>query len=113
LTFEEWLSALKLSSKWGFTALREEAIAQLNKLPMSPIQQVLFARQYSVPSWLAKGYVDILARMSDLENPRFLSQEDAKELGWEVALELSNIALRRYHGVVKGKMPSEANIHNS
>jgi hypothetical protein len=114
LSFEEWLSVLKLSSRWGFTALREEAIAQLNRLDMSPIQQVLLARQYSIPSWLFRGYFHILAGMNpSKETPIFLSQDDAKTLGREVALELSNIALGRFHAVLKGKSMSEFDINRS
>ncbi|KAH6907087.1 hypothetical protein BKA70DRAFT_1286210 [Coprinopsis sp. MPI-PUGE-AT-0042] len=78
LTFEEWLSVLKLSSKWLFKDLRNVAIAKLDTLPMTPIQRVLLARQYSIPSWLIEGYVRILNRMAPtLDRPTFISQEEA------------------------------------
>jgi hypothetical protein len=114
LSMDEWLSVLKLSSKWHFNDLRDKAITKLTALPMTPIQRVLLAREYAVPSWLIEGYVKILAGMGpSLEYPLFISQEDAYDLGWDVALELSNIALRRFHGALKGKTPVRADIRRS
>ncbi|KAH6907085.1 hypothetical protein BKA70DRAFT_1150752, partial [Coprinopsis sp. MPI-PUGE-AT-0042] len=114
LSLEEWLSVLKLSSKWLFNGLRNEAIAKLGELPVSPIQRVLLARRYSVPSWLMEGYTKILAEMGPkLDDPKFISLEDAHHLGWEVALELSNITLRRFHGALKKMKPVKADIRSS
>ncbi|KAH6907076.1 hypothetical protein BKA70DRAFT_383991 [Coprinopsis sp. MPI-PUGE-AT-0042] len=114
LSIDEWLSVLKLSSKWHFNSLRNDAIIKLTAFPMTPIQRVLLARQYSIPSWLIEGYVKILANMGpSLYHPQFISQDDAEDLGWEVALELSNIALRRFHGTLKGEKEVKADIRGS
>ncbi|KAH6893977.1 hypothetical protein BKA70DRAFT_796348 [Coprinopsis sp. MPI-PUGE-AT-0042] len=114
LSFDEWLSVLKLSSKWLFNDLRDESIRKLGALPMTPIQRVLLARQYSIPAWLIEGYVRILNRMSPtLESPCFISKEDARELGWDVALELSNITLKQFHCALKGRTPLRPDIRSS
>ncbi|KAH6893990.1 hypothetical protein BKA70DRAFT_1084691, partial [Coprinopsis sp. MPI-PUGE-AT-0042] len=39
LSIDEWLSVLKLSSKWHFNGLRNDAIIKLTAFPMTPIQR--------------------------------------------------------------------------
>ncbi|KAH6893989.1 hypothetical protein BKA70DRAFT_796513 [Coprinopsis sp. MPI-PUGE-AT-0042] len=98
ISLEEWVSVLKLSSKWLFNNLRNEAIAKISAFPITPIQRILLARQYSIPSWIIGAYIGIIAGMcNSLGYPQLLPQEEAKLLGLDVALELSNIALRRFY----------------
>ncbi|KAH6907077.1 hypothetical protein BKA70DRAFT_383993 [Coprinopsis sp. MPI-PUGE-AT-0042] len=114
ISLDEWVSVLKLSSKWLFNNLRNEAIAKISVFPITPIQRILLARQYSISSWLIEAYIDIIAGMcNSLGYPRLLPQEEAKLLGLDVALELSNIALRRFYNASESNSPVKASILGS
>lgn len=79
---EEWISVLKLSSLWGFSSLREEAISQLSGSTMDPISWVELARKYRVKEWLIAGYGDLVKR------PASISMEESERLGWRTAIQL-------------------------
>ncbi|KAH6910259.1 hypothetical protein BKA70DRAFT_1272581 [Coprinopsis sp. MPI-PUGE-AT-0042] len=71
LTKEQWLSVLKLATQWHFEHMRKTAIAQLERLPLTPVEK-----------WLLSGY----KRLVRQETP--IAVEDAKEIGFETSLRL-------------------------
>ena len=77
MTEEEWISMLKLSTLWGFSALREKAIGQLSwsSSTMDPVSRVELARKYQVKEWLIVGYQDLVNR------PASISMEESERLG--------------------------------
>ncbi|KAH6885483.1 hypothetical protein BKA70DRAFT_1337585 [Coprinopsis sp. MPI-PUGE-AT-0042] len=82
LTKEQWLSVLKLATQWHFEHMRKTAIAQLERLPLTPVEKVLLGRQFYVSEWLLSGY----KRLVRQETP--IAVEDAKEIGFETSLRL-------------------------
>ncbi|KAF7356244.1 hypothetical protein MVEN_00955900 [Mycena venus] len=86
MTKEEWISVLKLSTKWYFLDTRNLAIDQLNsRADMGGVDRILLARQYDVPNWLQMGYADLARRTAGI------SREDAEKIGWETALQLCQV----------------------
>ncbi|KAH6894004.1 hypothetical protein BKA70DRAFT_1570743 [Coprinopsis sp. MPI-PUGE-AT-0042] len=107
LTKDEWISVLKLSSKWLFNDLRQLAIEHLH-FPFphpgywhitDPIERICLAKEYNVYDWLLDGYEQVVERLINFDDPdgepRTLTTQDGKRIGMEVALELSGIAIRR------------------
>ncbi|KAH6894022.1 hypothetical protein BKA70DRAFT_1320297 [Coprinopsis sp. MPI-PUGE-AT-0042] len=116
LTKEEWISVLKLSTKWLFNDLRQLAISYLSSPSspwldmdpimdhlidplMDPIERICLAKEYKVYDWLLRGYEQVLARLLTSNNPdgspTTLTTQEGKRIGMDVALELSGIAIRR------------------
>jgi hypothetical protein len=52
LTWKEWASVLKLSTIWGFHAVRDQAIARLSSLAIEPIEKIILAKQFRIVQWL-------------------------------------------------------------
>jgi hypothetical protein len=99
LTKAEWLSVLKLSTKWFFNDLRRLAISNLPSSTTGAIDLICLAKEYRVHDWLLAGYERVVDR---LVSPTFfsllqgtLSAQEGKRIGMEVALELSGIAIRQ------------------
>ncbi|KAH6894019.1 hypothetical protein BKA70DRAFT_1407494, partial [Coprinopsis sp. MPI-PUGE-AT-0042] len=108
LTKDEWISVLKLSTKWLFNDLRQLAISNLccPHLPGSclslitdPIERICLAKEYNVYDWLLDGYQGVIQRLLSVDDPHAepmtLTALEGKRIGMDVALELSGIAIRR------------------
>ncbi|KAG2006793.1 hypothetical protein CC2G_014539 [Coprinopsis cinerea AmutBmut pab1-1] len=96
LTKSEWISVLKLSTRWYFNDLRKVAIDELSEVEMDPIQRVCLAKAYHVYDWLLEGYEELVER----EDP--ITEEEGEKIGMGVALKLCGIALRRVRGESHG-----------
>ncbi|EAU81246.2 hypothetical protein CC1G_09490 [Coprinopsis cinerea okayama7 len=92
LTESEWISVLKLSTRWLFNDLRKIAIDELSKVRMDPVQRVCLAKAYDVYDWLVSGYEELVERHDPI------TEEEGQEVGMGVALRLCGIALRRLRG---------------
>jgi hypothetical protein len=94
LTTDQWISVLKLSTKWFFNDLRKLAISQLSSIRMDAIDRICLAKEYRVYDWLLGAYERIVYQ---LVAPTYFAQtltaEDGKKIGMEVALELSGMAI--------------------
>ncbi|KAF6747349.1 hypothetical protein DFP72DRAFT_972543 [Ephemerocybe angulata] len=86
LSTDEWLSVLKLSSKWFFNGFRKMAIEKLAPLAgMDPMEKVRLGKEYSVEAWLLSGYRELV------ERDAVISVEDARKVGLENAIELFGV----------------------
>jgi hypothetical protein len=98
LSRAEWISVLRLSTRWFFNDLRKLAITQLSSTWMSEIECICLAKEYRVRHWLLVGYevlVDRLVSPSTVKGQVVsISLQEGKQIGMEVALELSGIAIR-------------------
>ncbi|KAF8911639.1 hypothetical protein CPB84DRAFT_1842118 [Gymnopilus junonius] len=75
LSSSEWLSVLKLATKWYFLRLREIAINELERLhELTSVEKVTFGRQYKVSSWVVQGFQELVNRKTSI------SDEEAVEL---------------------------------
>lgn len=75
LSYEQWKSVLRLSSRWGFASLRKLALKSIK--PPTPFDQLLLSRAYSVDHW-------VLPALSALcERPVPLSLSEARQMSIE------------------------------
>jgi hypothetical protein len=108
LTDDEWLSVLKLSTKWFFNELRQVAISHLSSVDMDAIKRIRFAKEFKVYDCLLEGYhqlVERLERPQDTQGP--ITAREGKVIGLEVALALSGIAIRRLRGTIVGNVKGD------
>ncbi|KAH6908516.1 hypothetical protein BKA70DRAFT_271862 [Coprinopsis sp. MPI-PUGE-AT-0042] len=86
LAKDEWASVLKLSTTWQMDQVRQLAIEQLSGLDLSPIEKVIFAREYRVLKWLTEGVSTLAAGFSE-----YKFEDIAKELGWETTARILSV----------------------
>jgi len=84
LTQQDWISALKLSTLWEFTDIRERAIQELSKeeMKMGTIEKIECGKSYQVEEMLLRGYAELLKRAETI------TTEEAERLGWKTAAKL-------------------------
>ncbi|RXW20431.1 hypothetical protein EST38_g5418 [Candolleomyces aberdarensis] len=82
LSKDEWLSVLKLSTRWLFNDLRTMAIEELSWLNLDPIERIQLGKEFNVEAWLLSGCCDLVSRES------VISIEDAEKISWKVAINL-------------------------
>ena len=74
LSYEEWKSVLRLSTRWGFTSIRRLALAAIK--PPTPYDRLLLARTYSVDDWV----VPALSALCERTEPLTLSEARQMEI---------------------------------
>lgn len=74
-SFEELSSILDLSTRWGFTSIRELAIRLLN--PPTPYQRLILGRKCGVDQWIP------LALQELCERPQPLTGDEARLMDFE------------------------------
>jgi hypothetical protein len=80
---DEWESALKLSTVWGMTEIRDLAIGKLAD-DLGFVDKILLGQEYGVAEWLLDGCKGIAEREKSLTGSeiRLLGPETAAKL-WE------------------------------
>ncbi|KAF8872060.1 hypothetical protein CPB84DRAFT_1800142 [Gymnopilus junonius] len=81
LSQEEWVSVLKLSTKWKFLRLREMSKKELDKMPRVEswsLQKVSLGWQLYITSWVSEGLVE-LARRHDI-----ITEEEALQIDLQI-----------------------------
>ncbi|KAH6907084.1 hypothetical protein BKA70DRAFT_1286204 [Coprinopsis sp. MPI-PUGE-AT-0042] len=107
LTNPEWISVLKLATKWRFNDLRKTAIDALHESPdLTTMERTTLAKEYQIPSWLLQGYKAFVTEMQSLdfkEGHGFMrwTKEEAILVGWDVVVELQSIVLGRYRSMLR------------
>ncbi|KAH7875110.1 uncharacterized protein C8R40DRAFT_1170736 [Lentinula edodes] len=75
-SFGQWISVLKLAKKWDMSEVRAYAISAIRKLPdIDPVDKIVLARTYDIPTWLAPSFNEILQRSQSL------TESDVDKLG--------------------------------
>jgi hypothetical protein len=107
LTKSEWISVLKLATKWRFNDLRKTAIDALNESQdLTTMERTLLAKEYEIPAWLMQGYSAFVAEMQSLDPEvehgfTFWGKEDAGRIGWAVVVDLQSIVMARYRSMLQ------------
>ncbi|KNZ77619.1 hypothetical protein J132_04986 [Termitomyces sp. J132] len=83
MTTDEWVSVLKIASKWMLLDIREAAKKALDTRPW--LHKITLARTFGVVPWLRDGYFYYASREESL------SVEDVQGLGVETAFKLITI----------------------
>ena len=77
-TLEQWSAILDLSTRWGFTSIRDLAIRCIRKKrPLDPLKKLLLARQNNVDKWIQPALLELCQR------PQPLSLEEARLMDFE------------------------------
>ncbi|KAJ3868878.1 hypothetical protein EV359DRAFT_31323, partial [Lentinula novae-zelandiae] len=75
-SLSQWLSVLKLVKKWDMDEVRRYAISAIEKLPnVDPVDKIVLARTYDIPTWLVPSFNEIMQR------PQSLTESDIEKLG--------------------------------
>ncbi|KAH6885529.1 hypothetical protein BKA70DRAFT_1467247 [Coprinopsis sp. MPI-PUGE-AT-0042] len=82
LSKEQWLSVLKLSTKWFFKDLRRIAIVHLDALGLTPTDRICLGKEYHISGWVLSGY-DSLVRNQDL-----IQDKEAERIGYKSTVTL-------------------------
>ncbi|KAI0302297.1 hypothetical protein B0F90DRAFT_1604304, partial [Multifurca ochricompacta] len=79
--FEEWSSILELSTRWGFTNIRDLAVRCLK--PPSSNQRLILGRKYAIDAWIVPALVDLCQRLDplSLDEARLMNFEDVVLIG--------------------------------
>ncbi|KAI0631074.1 hypothetical protein C8Q77DRAFT_1074944 [Trametes polyzona] len=87
LTTEEWVSVLKLTTRWDFSALRRVAIYKLATIlsESDSVRWLCLARQFNVGEWLLES----LARLA--RRTQALQMEEVDLLGIETVVKMAEV----------------------
>ncbi|KAH8990316.1 hypothetical protein EDB92DRAFT_1778684, partial [Lactarius akahatsu] len=64
VSYEQWRSVLHLSTRWGFTSLRELALRSIK--PPTPCDRLILARTYAVDHWVVPALTALCKRTTPL-----------------------------------------------
>jgi hypothetical protein len=81
-TFEEWSAILDLSTRWGFTSIRDLAIRCIRP---DPLKKLLLARKYNIDTWIQPALLELCLR------PQPLSLEEARLMDFEDAILVGSV----------------------
>jgi hypothetical protein len=82
-SFEEWSAILDLSTRWGFTTIRNLAIRCTK--PPNPLDRLLLARKHAVEAWTLPALLELCSR------PEPLSLEEARRMDFEDVLLVGSV----------------------
>ncbi|KAF8504648.1 hypothetical protein F5888DRAFT_1657393 [Russula emetica] len=74
-TFEQWSAILDLSTRWGFTSIRDLAIRCIR--PPDHLKKLLLARKNNIDMWIQPALLELCRR------PQPLSLEEARLMDFE------------------------------
>ena len=76
LSYEQWKSVLRLSTRWGFASLRKLALKSIR--PPTSHDQLVLARTYSVEEWVLPALTALCSRSLplSLDEARQMDMED-------------------------------------
>ncbi|KAJ3891484.1 hypothetical protein GG344DRAFT_65409 [Lentinula edodes] len=89
-TLDEWVSILKLATKWDMSTARACAIEKIAEYDGIPATKIRLARDYRVPRYFIPSLVQLIGR----SNP--LTADDYKDIGVECALKVVSLRERYY-----------------
>lgn len=81
---QEWSSILRLSTRWGFSAIRKLAISRLGKIG-DPVDKIVEGRACGVDEWLIDSFAELCKR------DKLLTTEEGKRLGVEDVLVVAQV----------------------
>jgi hypothetical protein len=74
MSWQQWASVLKLSTTWGFHAVREKAIANITSSNIDAVDKIILSKQHDVAEWLVPALNELAQRQG------LLVVEDAERL---------------------------------
>ncbi|KAF5339566.1 hypothetical protein D9611_011508 [Ephemerocybe angulata] len=90
LSKEHWLDVLKLATLWDMQEIQETAMTELEGLDLGQMEKIRLAKEYRVSKWLVEGLAGIVRTWGTSTT----LDELGRELGWEVAARLLDLAVQ-------------------
>ena len=95
-SFEELSSILDLSTRWGFTSIRDMAIRCLN--PPTPHQRLILGRKHGVDQWILPALQELC------ERPEPPTRDEARLMGLEDVILVGSVREKvRTHALTSNK----------
>lgn len=83
-TVDDWKSILELSNRWSFPEVKDLAVRELQKKPLSPVERIeLYHRNFVDRNLLINDYIELCQR----ESP--LTLKEGLDLGLETTLTIA------------------------
>ncbi|KAJ3861451.1 hypothetical protein EV359DRAFT_84310 [Lentinula novae-zelandiae] len=89
-TLDEWISILKLATKWDMSASRACSIENIAGFDGIPAQKIRLAREYHVPRYFIPCLVQLIGRSEPL------TADECRDIGMECALKIVSLRERYY-----------------
>ncbi len=82
-SFEELVSILDLSTRWGFASIREMAIRCMNLKPPTSLQRLVLGQKYAIEDWTLPALQELCERPLPLalDEARLMNIEDVVLVG--------------------------------
>ncbi len=82
-SFEELVSILDLSTRWGFASIREMAIRCMNLKPPTSLQRLIVGQKYAIEDWILLALQELCERPLPLalDEARLMNIEDVVLVG--------------------------------
>ncbi|KAG6908822.1 hypothetical protein DXG01_003175 [Tephrocybe rancida] len=100
LSDSEWISVLKVSTKWSMLEIRHLAIEHLSSAPLALVDRIVLAKECFILSWLRSAYLTLMDAKSELSHYDIVTME---KLGLESSFKLHcarEFALPRRAGIL-------------
>ncbi|KAI0767650.1 hypothetical protein C8Q74DRAFT_1204594 [Fomes fomentarius] len=77
VSLPDWITLLRVSTRLQFTKVRQYAIREIatRRSSLPPVDAIVLAKEYDVPSWLGPAYAELVRRPTPMED------EEAERLG--------------------------------
>jgi hypothetical protein len=86
---EEWISILRLATKWRFLIIRKIAMKKLENFEISNLESIILGREMKISKLLIEGYTGVVAVS------KTISDEDAAVIGLQTTVKLFQLRDRR------------------
>jgi len=86
---DDWISILRLATRWYFLNIRKIAIKKLETLSLSHLENIIIGREMKISKRLIEGYIGVVGSSNTI------SDEAAAVIGWQTALKLCRLREER------------------
>jgi len=105
LSTSEWISVLKLSTKWYFLDLRAMAISELERMQELPsIEKITLGRKNRIYSWVIEGFYELVQRDGTI------TDEEAKDVDYDYPMTAYKLFRAREQRLKQTRFGTPANL---
>ena len=87
---DDWISILRLATRWCFLNIRKIAIKKLETSGLPHLENIILGREMKLSKRLIEGYAGVVA------SPDAISDEDAAVIGWQTTVKLFRLREKTY-----------------
>ncbi|KAF8641764.1 hypothetical protein AX16_009841 [Volvariella volvacea WC 439] len=102
---EEWISILKVATRWRFESVRELAISNLSfSLENSPVDKVVIGRKYDAPQLVKEG----CEALCTVNTP--LTEDEGKSLGMWTVIKIMQARANIFHSAIEMEKDNQSAV---